>query len=91
MAPGAVEPLTQAKDEQQVTAKSPASSDAVMTAVGAARARFVERNPRSEALHELAVQSLPGGNTRTALFTAPFPLCMKSGKTYQVTSEDDHT
>jgi hypothetical protein len=59
--------------------------------LAAARAKFVQRNPRSLELHQKAIESLPGGNTRTLLHTAPFPLCMKSGKGYQVTDEDGHT
>jgi glutamate-1-semialdehyde 2,1-aminomutase len=60
-------------------------------AVEAAKARFVERNVKSLGLHEEAAKSLPGGNTRSLLHTAPFPVFLKSGKGYQVISEDDHT
>ena len=60
-------------------------------ALVAAQARFAERNPRSRALHDKAVKRLPGGNTRTILHTAPFPLSMKSGEGYHVTDEDGHT
>lgn len=60
-------------------------------ALEAAKARFVERNPESLRLHEEAVKSLPGGNTRSLLHTAPFPVFIKSGNGYQVTSEDGHT
>jgi glutamate-1-semialdehyde aminotransferase len=43
------------------------------------------------ALYQQSVESLPGGNTRTILHTSPFPLYMKSGSGYQLTSEDSHT
>ncbi|KAL6872678.1 glutamate-1-semialdehyde aminotransferase [Trichoderma longibrachiatum] len=56
-----------------------------------AKALYVARNPISQAIHEEATKSLPGGNTRTVLYTDPFPICMKSAKGYQVTSEDDKT
>lgn len=56
-----------------------------------AKALYVARNPNSQAIHEEATRSLPGGNTRTVLYTDPFPICMKSAKGYQVTSEDDKT
>ena len=69
----------------------PASPDAVQVAVDAAIARFEAHNTRSKALHISALESLPGGNTRTLLHTPPFPVFMKSGKGYQVTSEDGHT
>ncbi|RFU75959.1 glutamate-1-semialdehyde aminotransferase [Trichoderma arundinaceum] len=55
------------------------------------KARYIARNAKSKALHEEAVKSFPGGNTRTVLHTDPFPICMKSGKGYQLTSEDGHT
>ncbi|KAH6898927.1 pyridoxal phosphate-dependent transferase [Thelonectria olida] len=57
----------------------------------AAQARYVERNPQSKALHDEAIKTMPGGNTRTVLHTGPFPVAMKSGKGYQLTSEDGHT
>lgn len=60
-------------------------------ALDAATARYTAANPRSLELHKLATESMPGGNTRTQLHTSPFPLCMKSGKGYQLTSEDGVT
>jgi glutamate-1-semialdehyde 2,1-aminomutase len=60
-------------------------------AVQAAKQRFTDRNSRSLQLHNESVKSLPGGNTRSLLHTAPFPVFLKSGKGYQVTSEDGHT
>jgi glutamate-1-semialdehyde 2,1-aminomutase len=86
MAPSAVETVTQVKDE--VKAKAGSSSDPYKTAIDAAISRYETANPVSKGLHLKAVESLPGGNTRTAIFTAPFPVYMKSGKGYQVTSED---
>lgn len=59
-------------------------------AVIAAKERFVERNPNSRRLYDEACGSLPGGNTRTLLYSAPFPICMKKGEAYQVFDEDDH-
>lgn len=60
-------------------------------ALEAAIARFTARNKRSLELHAQALESMPGGNTRAQMYTYPFPVCMKSGKGYQVTSEDGHT
>lgn len=57
----------------------------------AATTRYVHHNLRSKALHEEAIKSMPGGNTRTVLHASPFPIVIKSGKGYQVTSEDGHT
>lgn len=56
----------------------------------AAISRFEQRNPQSKALHEHAVRSLPGGNTRTILHTAPFPISMKSGQGFELYDEDEH-
>ena len=67
------------------------SSNDVSSALAAAEQRFVQRYPKSLELHRAAVESLPGGNTRSLLHTAPFPIFMKSGKGYEVTDEDGHT
>ncbi|KAF1964143.1 PLP-dependent transferase [Bimuria novae-zelandiae CBS 107.79] len=55
------------------------------------KVRFTERNATSLKLHHEAVKSLPGGNTRSLLHTAPFPVFLKKGEEYQVYSEDGHT
>jgi glutamate-1-semialdehyde 2,1-aminomutase len=60
-------------------------------ALRTAKARFIERHPTSLKLHEEAINSLPGGNTRTLLHTTPFPISIKSGSGYEVTDEDGHT
>ncbi|KAG5788935.1 hypothetical protein H9Q69_011995 [Fusarium xylarioides] len=57
----------------------------------AATTRYIGRNPRSKALHDEALKSMPGGNTRTVLHASPFPVVIKSGKGHQITSEDGHT
>ncbi|KAJ5819364.1 hypothetical protein N7474_004955 [Penicillium riverlandense] len=49
---------------------------------------FVTTNPQSRASHDNARKSLPGGNTRSVLSSAPFPLTMKSGKAQYLTSID---
>jgi len=86
--------------ERQRSAEIPAAevaklsispNDDLTTALALAKARFVDRNPNSLKLYEEALKSLPGGNTRTLLYTSPFPVSMKSGKGYQVTDEDGHT
>ena len=89
MSPSAVEAVP--PTEELAKTKISDSSNLLQAAVDAAIARYEERNPQSKALHLQAVTSLPGGNTRSAIFTWPFPISMKSGKEYQVTSEDGHT
>ena len=62
----------------------------VEEALKAARSRYLDRNQVSLKLHNEAVGSLPGGNTRSLLHNAPYPVYMKFGKGHQVFSEDDH-
>ncbi|MBN2335010.1 aminotransferase class III-fold pyridoxal phosphate-dependent enzyme, partial [Candidatus Bathyarchaeota archaeon] len=40
---------------------------------------YVARNPGSRRLHAEAGKVLPSGNTRSALYWQPFPLCMRRG------------
>lgn len=93
MAPGAVEEVTAAGPPAAAASglKKATAAASAQEALDAAIARYVAANPKSQALHELATGSMPGGNTRTQLHTSPFPLCMRSGKGYQVTSEDGTT
>ncbi|KAH6656257.1 pyridoxal phosphate-dependent transferase [Truncatella angustata] len=76
----------------EVQAKTVANSSdqAAKEAVTAAIRRFEEQNPASKKQHEVATSILPGGNTRTLLHTAPFPLSMKCGKGPYVWDEDGH-
>lgn len=48
------------------------------------------RNPRSAALLAEAETALPGGNTRSVLFHAPFPLSMARGAGCRVWDADGH-
>ena len=50
--------------------------------------RFIERHPESQRLHKLSLESLPGGNTRTLLHTAPFPVFMRKGEGSELWDED---
>ena len=49
-------------------------------ALDEARETYAARNPASRAAHANAASSLPGGNTRSTLFHAPFPLLMARGE-----------
>lgn len=89
MAPSAIETVKQTV-EDAVPSKVANVVSPVQAALDSAIERFILRNSRSQELHELATKSMPGGNTRTQLHTFPFPVCMKSGESYQVTSEDAH-
>jgi glutamate-1-semialdehyde 2,1-aminomutase len=60
------------------------------TVLDAAIQRYVERNPTSLDIHKRALDYLPGGNTRTTLYSPPFPVSMKRGQGYQLYDEDGH-
>jgi len=51
---------------------------------------YRQRNPISERLHQLASNSLPGGNTRSSLWYDPYPLMMASGTGSRLTDVDGH-
>ena len=63
---------------------------ALDAALAAARQRYVERRPRSRALHEAACEHLPGGNTRTVLYFAPFPFRVVRGWDAWLEDADGH-
>ncbi|PHH87530.1 hypothetical protein CDD83_8733 [Cordyceps sp. RAO-2017] len=67
---------------------SSTTSPGLQEVLRAAVVRFAQKNPESRAVHEEAVKSLPGGNTRSVLHTDPFPLSLKSGNGYMVASQD---
>jgi glutamate-1-semialdehyde 2,1-aminomutase len=71
----------------------PGPYDPLEIALAAAKQRFVDQNPISGKLFKEAATYLPGGNTRSLLYTAPYPVCMKHGVRYrfQLSSEDGHT
>jgi len=52
---------------------------ALDTALATAISEFVAANPASAARYDEATAYMPGGNTRTVLFSAPFPLCIVKG------------
>jgi glutamate-1-semialdehyde 2,1-aminomutase len=61
------------------------------SAVADAEARFTAANPKSRARAESAKASMPGGNTRTVLHYAPFPVAFKGGEGCRLTDIDGHT
>lgn len=52
---------------------------------------FEKRNPKSRKAHEEAHDHLPGGNTRTVIHAAPFPITWVYGQDSLLTSLDGHT
>ncbi len=64
--------------------------DAIECALAAAMAKFAEKRPKTRALHERAVAVMPGGNTRSVLFTAPFPVRAEKAEGSTITDVDGH-
>jgi glutamate-1-semialdehyde 2,1-aminomutase len=52
------------------------------------QSQYSTNNPRSREAHTQACRHLPGGNTRSVLHMAPFPLTIASGRGCYVTSAD---
>ncbi len=53
--------------------------------------RFLERTPKSQAMTERARQVLPGGDTRTGVYYAPYPAYMIAGNGATLTDLDGNT
>ena len=66
------------------------ANSSVASALGEARERYVARNPASRAAHTAAEAVMPGGNTRSVLFHAPFPLTMARGAGCRLWDADGH-
>ena len=60
------------------------------TALTEMREQYVARNPASLAAHVEAAAAMPGGNTRSVLFHAPFPLTMVRGEACRLWDADGH-
>jgi glutamate-1-semialdehyde 2,1-aminomutase len=61
------------------------------SALEEAENRYAAANPKSAARHSSARASMPGGNTRTVLHYAPFPLTWAKGEGARLTDLDGHT
>lgn len=60
------------------------------TALAEARATYIAARPKSAAAYERARQVMPGGNTRSTLYYAPFPTSMESGEACFLHDIDGH-
>ena len=65
--------------------------EAVASALDAAEARYIERNPESRRLHAERALAMPGGNTRSVIHVPPFPLTIVRGEGARITDADGHT
>jgi glutamate-1-semialdehyde 2,1-aminomutase len=61
---------------------------AIASALAEAKSRYIVANARSQEQHRKAAQVLPGGNTRTVLFSEPFPITLARGHGCRITSLD---
>ena len=64
--------------------------NAIDTALEAAMAGYATKRPKTKALHERATAVMPGGNTRSVLFTAPFPVRAEKAQGSTITDIDGH-
>lgn len=69
---------------------SPQAAKSLQNALKQAHERYVQRNPRSQEQNQKASAVLPGGNTRTVLYSAPFPITLESAEGCYVNSLDGH-
>ncbi|MBD8893622.1 aspartate aminotransferase family protein [Roseibium litorale] len=51
---------------------------------------YRNRNPKSAAMLDRARAVMPGGNTRTSLWSDPFPLCIESAEGCRIRDVDGH-
>lgn len=58
--------------------------------LGAARARYVAANPKSQSLFEAARDVMPGANTRSVLHFDPFPVTIVKGEGARIWDADGH-
>lgn len=65
--------------------------DDIAAALAEASARFIAARPSTVALHEAAKAVMPGGNTRTVLFTPPMPIRVAEAEGVFITDLDGHS
>ena len=66
-------------EESAVPDQALVNSD-LQSALAEVRQAYVAANPKSFARHQEACEAMPGGNTRTTLHNAPFPLTVVRGE-----------
>ena len=66
------------------------SHEGLREALSAAIGAYTAANPESGRRHATASKVMPGGNTRSSLFYAPFPLCIVRGEGSRLWDADGH-
>ncbi len=69
--------------------KPPANID-IDAALAEAVEKYRAANPKSLAQHEVACAAMPGGSTRSSIYTEPFPLTMAKGEGAHLWDVDGH-
>lgn len=72
----------------QLAPRNATPEDDLESALVSARARYTLENPKSAAHQEAAKAYMPGGNTRSVLHYAPFPLAFVKGEGNSLWSAD---
>lgn len=62
----------------------------LQSALAEARQAYIAANPKSLDRHRQACEAMPGGNTRTTLHNAPFPLTVVRGEGCRLWDADGH-
>jgi glutamate-1-semialdehyde 2,1-aminomutase len=68
-----------------------ATSSPIAKAYETAEQAYIIRNPASESIYKSATDCLPGGNTRTVLYYAPFPLSINYAHGALLHDADGHS
>ncbi len=66
-------------------------TDSIDYALTEAIQHFVARHPNAEAMQKRAAQVMPGGNTRSVLFTKPFPIRVERAEGCMLHDIDGHS
>jgi len=69
---------------------SPLVNSDLQSALAEVRQAYIDRNPKSFARQQEAMEAMPGGNTRTTLHNAPFPLTVVRGEGCRLWDVDGH-
>ena len=69
---------------------SPLVNSDLQSALAEVRQAYIDRNPKSLSRHHEACEAMPGGNTRTTLHNAPFPLTVVKGAGCRLWDADGH-
>jgi glutamate-1-semialdehyde 2,1-aminomutase len=68
-----------------------ASTNSIAQAYETAEQAYISRNPASQSIYKSATDCLPGGNTRTVLYYAPFPLSINYAHGALLHDADGHS